>query len=144
MRCDGDPGGCENCLRLNFECSLSRPGSIQGQTQREALASGRADGTGGNQRLLERRRAARACIQCRGKKTKCSGDIPSCQRCLHRLVQCQYPLSLKQSALSSGVAKPAASQSTPDTASSSERSTESNILNRSHYSLPSPASALRR
>ncbi|KAH6677830.1 hypothetical protein F5X68DRAFT_270231 [Plectosphaerella plurivora] len=77
VRCDGTPGGCENCKRLHFECSLSEVASS---------AEGRRSLT-----QLERRRVRRACIACRDRKSKCTGSYPSCVRCLRLGIDCQYP-----------------------------------------------------
>lgn len=76
VRCDGTPGGCENCKRLHFECSLSEAASADG---RRSLTQ------------LERRRVRRACIACRDRKSKCTGSYPSCVRCLRLGIDCQYP-----------------------------------------------------
>ncbi|KAF9068299.1 hypothetical protein BDP27DRAFT_1327421 [Rhodocollybia butyracea] len=36
------------------------------------------------------RRTALACTKCRERKCKCSGELPSCQRCASRNLICQY------------------------------------------------------
>ncbi|KAI0353259.1 hypothetical protein OH77DRAFT_1522722 [Trametes cingulata] len=48
--------------------------------------------TGVFQRSVEhpRLRTAQACEKCRIRKAKCSGDHPTCQRCLSRGLQCEY------------------------------------------------------
>ncbi|KAI0638725.1 hypothetical protein C8Q77DRAFT_1028 [Trametes polyzona] len=48
--------------------------------------------TGVFQRSIEhpRLRTAQACEKCRIRKAKCSGDHPTCQRCLSRGLQCEY------------------------------------------------------
>ncbi|KAJ7929566.1 hypothetical protein B0H13DRAFT_2539644 [Mycena leptocephala] len=38
-----------------------------------------------------RLRTARACERCRSRKTKCSGEHPSCSRCLAHDEPCEYP-----------------------------------------------------
>ncbi|KAJ7653064.1 hypothetical protein DFH06DRAFT_1133881 [Mycena polygramma] len=37
-----------------------------------------------------RRRIRQACVKCRSRKAKCSGEQPSCTRCLARGVDCEY------------------------------------------------------
>lgn len=144
MRCNGEIGGCENCLRLNFECSLSSSTWIREQQLREGTASGNGSGVFENQSRLERRRVARACCQCRRKKAKCTGDLPSCQRCSSRGVRCQYPDSLKPAASSSGAATAFVDQRPLEQAISPNGSTETGTRIWSHYLLPSPAATLQR
>ena len=144
MRCDGRIGGCENCLRLDFECSLSKPELFQEQAGHSTAVSGGKGISADGQLRLERRRVSIACFQCRHKKAKCSGDLPSCQRCLRRHVQCQYPSSSKRAAYDFSVARSVPSQCSPDTGSPLERSCETSVLPWSHYPLPSPVSSLER
>ena len=37
------------------------------------------------------RRVARACTSCRARKTKCSGDTPTCRQCRELRIACSYP-----------------------------------------------------
>ncbi|KAK1987286.1 hypothetical protein LZ30DRAFT_580353 [Colletotrichum cereale] len=91
VRCDGTAGGCENCRRLKFHCSFTTPGQWPGSRGPSAPNSDPSHPK------LEKRRVRTACIQCREKKTKCCGTQPSCQRCSHRGVDCQYPELSKSS-----------------------------------------------
>ncbi|RSL77899.1 hypothetical protein CEP51_008674 [Fusarium floridanum] len=92
VRCDGDPRGCSNCKRLRFECSL-----LTSSTDKDGLPE-----------LLERRRVWRACIRCRDRKLKCSGESPACSRCAQRGVTCQYPSSATVVSINTqGVVQPA-------------------------------------
>ncbi|KAH7303486.1 hypothetical protein B0I35DRAFT_485176 [Stachybotrys elegans] len=75
VKCDGTPGGCENCRRLRFECSFSD----------------KAGGEHAGLTEIERRRVRRACVTCRDRKSKCSGTLPSCMRCSRLRLQCRYP-----------------------------------------------------
>jgi hypothetical protein len=40
---------------------------------------------------ISRKRAQRACWQCRRKKCKCSTELPMCKRCRQFGYDCQYP-----------------------------------------------------
>ncbi|KAJ5667001.1 C6 transcription factor [Penicillium longicatenatum] len=42
------------------------------------------------------RRVPRACESCRIRKTKCSGDAPSCRQCRELRVVCLYPLGMRE------------------------------------------------
>ncbi|KAI5291004.1 hypothetical protein KEM54_006719 [Ascosphaera aggregata] len=42
-----------------------------------------------------RRSKQRSCARCARVKVKCSLDVPSCQRCLHRGLCCEYPLKFR-------------------------------------------------
>ncbi|KAK1542442.1 hypothetical protein CPAR01_05829 [Colletotrichum paranaense] len=86
VRCDGAPGGCENCRRLKFHCSFAAPDQLP-----DAANSSTPSSSDPSHLRLEKRRVRTACIQCRDKKTKCCGTQPSCRRCSHRGVDCQYP-----------------------------------------------------
>lgn len=47
-----------------------------------------------------RKRAQRACHQCHLHKTKCSGDLPQCKRCVSVGLACQYvPAKRKYSSI---------------------------------------------
>ncbi|CAH0022151.1 unnamed protein product, partial [Clonostachys rhizophaga] len=86
VKCDGDPRGCGNCKRLQYECSLSTP-----PTEIDTLT--------GSQACLERRRVRKACIACRDRRSKCSGSLPSCLRCYRLGLDCQYPNARRASSL---------------------------------------------
>ncbi|KAF5013887.1 hypothetical protein FDECE_136 [Fusarium decemcellulare] len=80
VKCDGTAGGCNNCKRLDFECSL-------------AGGDARMVEDGTSQRIparLERRRVRRACVACRDRKSKCSGSLPACDRCRRSGIDCHY------------------------------------------------------
>ncbi|KAL6305716.1 hypothetical protein BKA93DRAFT_824821 [Sparassis latifolia] len=96
-------------------------------TQPAWTLSGSLDpATGVFQRTPEhpRLRTAQACEKCRIRKAKCSGDRPSCQRCISRKLDCEYaserkmrgPNKTKRKSVSA-----AAGGRGPSPASSSER-----------------------
>src|SRR5262245_60698386 len=43
-----------------------------------------------------RRRVARACDTCHTRRARCSGETPSCKRCLEQNLSCTYSLSVRQ------------------------------------------------
>ncbi|KAI0364774.1 hypothetical protein BV20DRAFT_816333 [Pilatotrama ljubarskyi] len=66
---------------------------LSGPSSSSWTLSGSLDpATGVFQRSFEhpRLRTAQACEKCRIRKAKCSGDHPTCQRCLSRGLQCEY------------------------------------------------------
>ncbi|KAH9210428.1 hypothetical protein DL95DRAFT_307997 [Leptodontidium sp. 2 PMI_412] len=86
VRCDGTVEGCENCLRLGFTCSFSAQ-----DAEARSISSPQSQGRSPNSAMtLERRRGRKACLTCHSQKAKCSGDIPRCERCLQRGIDCQY------------------------------------------------------
>jgi hypothetical protein len=91
VRCDRTVGGCENCRRLGFVCSLSGNGD-RGESASPSASS---------RTTLDRRRSRRACLQCREKKTKCSNQLPACHRCLQKKLHCTYVAGSRQSHSSS-------------------------------------------
>lgn len=42
------------------------------------------------------RRVPLACVSCRQRKTKCSGDTPVCRQCKELRIGCQYPVSWRE------------------------------------------------
>ncbi|KAJ3538534.1 hypothetical protein NM208_g5870 [Fusarium decemcellulare] len=80
VKCDGTAGGCNNCNRLDFECSLAGGDTrmVEDGTSRRIPAR------------LERRRVRRACVACRDRKSKCSGSLPACDRCTRSGIECHY------------------------------------------------------
>ncbi|KAI0202462.1 hypothetical protein F4808DRAFT_421698 [Astrocystis sublimbata] len=84
VSCDGHRAVCGNCERLGFRCSfplatplrVARPEAQQAQHESAVFS--------------ERRRVRRACHECHARKTRCSGDSPSCGRCRHLGIECVY------------------------------------------------------
>lgn len=66
----------------------SSPGHDQNQFESTFKSS--FGGEGGDYHLKRRQRTAHACENCRGRKAKCSGAQPSCERCLSRGLVCKY------------------------------------------------------
>ena len=83
VRCDGrrHVSGCSNCERLNLSCSFQRPGSRSSPELH-----------------LERRRVRLACASCHSLKARCSGQLPKCQRCRTKGIECVYAPSKRASA----------------------------------------------
>jgi hypothetical protein len=81
VKCDERPGGCLNCQRLSLTCP-SGPDPSQ--------SSGPAGDTAQTQAGLKRLRTYRSCKACRGSKTRCSGQRPTCQRCRYKKLECVY------------------------------------------------------
>ena len=81
VRCGGgvDGSGCQNCRSLAFDCSLSVLSDADDPQNRVR-----------RKHRLERRRTRRACQRCRLRKTKCSGDVPTCDLCRHGEHRCIY------------------------------------------------------
>ncbi|KAF6518442.1 hypothetical protein HZS61_002520 [Fusarium oxysporum f. sp. conglutinans] len=46
----------------------------------------------------ERKRLPLACIACRRKKIRCSGDKPACKHCLHSYIPCVYKVTTRKAA----------------------------------------------
>ena len=93
VRCDGRRGICSNCERLGFGCSYDETVAV------EVVAG---DG-GGAAIAVPRRRVRQACQNCHARKARCSGSVPSCDRCRAQGLECVYrpgkrslPLSLPQ------------------------------------------------
>ncbi|PVH74437.1 hypothetical protein DL98DRAFT_467858 [Cadophora sp. DSE1049] len=106
VRCNGALEGCENCIRLGFPCSFSEDGRLgRGVNGAGQIASGVAlhlYGNGG----MERRRGRRACLKCHAQKSRCSGEVPSCQRCRQRSLDCVYASMTRKPRSDTGVALP--------------------------------------
>ena len=79
VRCGGRGAqeGCLNCCRLDLSCSFQRSGAPECQ--------------------LERRRVRLACANCHGLKARCSGQLPKCQRCRTKGIECVYAPSKRAS-----------------------------------------------
>ncbi|KAI0482845.1 hypothetical protein GGR56DRAFT_621837 [Xylariaceae sp. FL0804] len=95
VRCDGGPSACANCERLKFACSFARPRPRPGPEAEPPASSpgGREEPSSSDLVDPGRRRATRACAECRVQKTKCSGEAPSCASCVRRGRPCAYPES---------------------------------------------------
>ncbi|KAK4230293.1 sterol uptake control protein 2 [Podospora fimiseda] len=74
VRCDGRRGICTNCERLGLPCSYD-----------DAFAVDVA-----NSLAIPRRRVRQACQNCHSKKARCSGTMPSCDRCRTQNLECVY------------------------------------------------------
>lgn len=77
VRCDGHrstTGSCGNCERLGLPCLF--PDSTASTRQKIELP---------------RKRARNACSHCHGRKVRCSGQLPRCQRCQSLDLECAYP-----------------------------------------------------
>ncbi|KAL8325798.1 hypothetical protein RB597_008867 [Gaeumannomyces tritici] len=94
VRCHGGLPPCTNCQRLGFDCSFD------GATA-PLLVSASASGSA----TVETRRGARACLECRSLKSRCTGKLPSCAACLRRGKACMYP-EPKRAPARSGEASP--------------------------------------
>ncbi|KAK3328692.1 hypothetical protein B0T19DRAFT_462369 [Cercophora scortea] len=81
VRCDGRRGICTNCDRLGFPCSYD-------ETPGPAPAS--APASASTTIAVPRRRARQACGNCHAKKARCSGAMPSCDRCRVQGLECIY------------------------------------------------------
>ncbi|KAK9425290.1 putative Zn(2)-C6 fungal-type domain-containing protein [Seiridium unicorne] len=77
VKCDGRQKTCQNCERLEFECSFQQS---PGQPAAPYAA-----------KLPERRRRMQACLACRSKKIRCLGELPECSNCTKKGLVCSYP-----------------------------------------------------
>lgn len=85
VRCDGTVPTCRTCERLSFQCSFEQ------------------DGTSGNYappKIPPKCRGAKACLECRSMKVRCSGEGPKCTNCRRRNKQCTYSSSSSSSSSS--------------------------------------------
>ncbi|KAH8168422.1 fungal zn(2)-Cys(6) binuclear cluster domain-containing protein [Sarocladium implicatum] len=99
VRCDKRPGTCRNCERLDLECN---PKDLQRDESIETPNKNAGNVSLNTQPASTRRlRGVRACSACRAKKTKCTGEYPTCVTCQERGRKCTYP-ALKRYACSSG------------------------------------------
>ncbi|ORY70095.1 uncharacterized protein BCR38DRAFT_99560 [Pseudomassariella vexata] len=89
VKCSGktENGPCLNCSRLKLNCPFTQHDSGSQDTGRVARIT--PNGTVTEAGTL-RKRAQRACLECHGHKTKCSGDLPSCTRCQTNDLKCEY------------------------------------------------------
>ncbi|KAI0126726.1 fungal-specific transcription factor domain-containing protein [Xylariales sp. AK1849] len=77
VKCDGRQKVCQNCERLEFECSFAQ---FTGQSATQYAS-----------KLPERRRRMQACLSCRSKKIRCLGELPECSNCSKKALVCSYP-----------------------------------------------------
>ncbi|KAJ5717594.1 hypothetical protein N7488_003240 [Penicillium malachiteum] len=80
VKCDERPGECGNCARLRLVCS-GYDNSPESQAQN--ITKYRIESS-------RKKRTYRSCTACRGSKTKCSGERPTCRRCQDRGHTCVY------------------------------------------------------
>ncbi|KAG5963960.1 hypothetical protein E4U56_002534 [Claviceps arundinis] len=87
VKCSGKVGweACSNCARLDLQCSfISTWKELRSTIARSTPSHSHTEaGT-------LRKRAQRACSQCHAHKTKCSGDLPRCKRCVSGGWECEY------------------------------------------------------
>ncbi|KAK4245549.1 poly polymerase catalytic domain-containing protein [Corynascus novoguineensis] len=80
VRCDGRRTVCTNCERLGFSCSYDENVGVE-------LVPGEGNGTAIS---VPRRRVRQACQNCHARKARCSGSMPSCDRCRAQRLECVY------------------------------------------------------
>ncbi|CAK7231299.1 hypothetical protein SBRCBS47491_007882 [Sporothrix bragantina] len=78
VRCDGAQPSCATCTRLRLACSFA------------SRADGAANRTVGAVELPPKYRSSLACLRCRSRKIRCSGDTPECAECVRRNQPCAY------------------------------------------------------
>ncbi|KLU82869.1 hypothetical protein MAPG_01937 [Magnaporthiopsis poae ATCC 64411] len=125
VRCHGGPPPCTNCQRLDFDCSFGDGGATTIPS-----ASGSA--------AVEMRRGARACLECRSLKSRCTGKLPSCAACLRRGKTCTYPEPKRTPARQAEASTPAVSDTPTTTAAASIRhdAARSPTSDGGHHPLP--------
>ncbi|AEO55796.1 hypothetical protein MYCTH_2132970 [Thermothelomyces thermophilus ATCC 42464] len=80
VRCDGRRTICTNCERLGFNCSYDENVGVE-------VVPGEGGGTAIS---VPRRRVRQACQNCHARKARCSGTMPSCDRCRAQRLECVY------------------------------------------------------
>ncbi|KAK3686253.1 hypothetical protein B0T22DRAFT_500868 [Podospora appendiculata] len=96
VRCDGRRGICTNCDRLGFPCSYDETVHVAVEPNLASSASdpgpARAPAPASTSTTIAvpRRRARQACGNCHAKKARCSGAMPSCDRCRVQGLECVY------------------------------------------------------
>lgn len=81
---------------------------VQGETSERAAKRRRLDtrepkssgGPDGKRRQITR--ASRACEQCRAKKNRCTGEVPTCQTCHKAGITCIYDVQVRKRGLPTG------------------------------------------
>lgn len=104
VRCEGNRPVCSHCDRLSLDCSFQRAD----RPESEAVQ-------------WERRRVRLACASCHALKARCTGQLPKCQRCLAKGIDCVYAPSKRASHNPSSFSL-SDHPSTPDTAAYSDAS----------------------
>lgn len=89
MKCDERPGVCLNCERLHLDCQRA-DGSRASPPAREQPKASQSPGLPPGDVGVKRKRTFRSCKHCRASKARCSGQKPSCARCIQRSVDCVY------------------------------------------------------
>ncbi|KAL1901113.1 hypothetical protein Sste5346_002180 [Sporothrix stenoceras] len=79
VRCDGGQPSCATCSRLRLVCSFSS--RADGAASRASSAA---------VELPPKYRSSLACVRCRTRKIRCSGDTPECAECVRRHQPCAY------------------------------------------------------
>ena len=92
MRCDGRPGGCVNCERLQLVCVNYNSSS---KSEHPPQPQSSPTTTLHTKTRSKRKRTYRSCADCRASKTRCSGDQPACHRCSQKKMQCVYEAGLE-------------------------------------------------
>ncbi|KAE8336581.1 hypothetical protein BDV24DRAFT_168151 [Aspergillus arachidicola] len=122
VRCDGSVPCCKTCERLQFHCSFQRDTS---QPVGQYVP-----------RLPPKRRGAKACLECRAMKVRCSGATPRCHNCHRRDRQCTYPSS-------TGPTSPALTRvgelPSPTTSASDTIASDGRTVSQSSPSIPIPS-----
>ncbi|KAK4113674.1 hypothetical protein N656DRAFT_707047 [Canariomyces notabilis] len=85
VRCDGRRVTCSNCDRLSLPCSYD--GNVGVDIVYGDSGHGTATATAIS---VPRRRARQACQNCHARKARCSGSLPSCDRCRGQGLECVY------------------------------------------------------
>lgn len=110
VRCDGHRNVCHNCNRLGLPCSY------------QPTRAGENDPANN----LPRQRVQQACRECRRRKMRCTGNLPSCDRCRRLALECSYPGS-NQSALNitpTETAQPAWNASDPPSLAAAQQNSD--------------------
>ncbi|KAM7184717.1 hypothetical protein V8F33_012831 [Rhypophila sp. PSN 637] len=151
VRCDGRKGVCTNCERLALPCSwddtfalegiLQQPPPLLSDTFIPDSNNNNAPSLSAPPLLIPRRRARQACQNCHAKKARCSGSMPSCDRCRVQGLSCVYRPSRRSLALPSPTSsskEPAESQDVTMQDDSATSLTHSNTASPNATSLASP------
>ncbi|KAI0015451.1 hypothetical protein F4780DRAFT_74236 [Xylariomycetidae sp. FL0641] len=106
VKCDEQPGGCNNCNRLGFKCSFSVPseactsytwwrstGEVVSKLQVPSPGPASPASPG-----VPKRRARQACEACHTAKIRCSAETPQCKRCKSKDITCKYDKKAKNGA----------------------------------------------
>ena len=105
LRCDKNEDGdddddnepCGRCARLGMQCITSNNASLS-QQERAQLRGDAVRRRDLNQAGFVRLRSAASCQHCRSRRQKCSGDRPTCARCLQSNRICVYDRGIDRGA----------------------------------------------